>query len=84
MNTKEEMPAKPGNDLYTLLVYRLNRLKEIGYHPRFSGAVFISDKEVSCDCCDFPTHIKIWYEKDYPKNPDIGLCSKCSKIIEEV
>jgi hypothetical protein len=62
---------------------RLNQLKDKGYHRRFSGSVFMSDSLVNCDCCGRRTKVKIGYESDYPKNPDMGLCSMCSdKLID--
>lgn len=57
---------------------RLNQLKDKGYHRRFSGSMFMSDSWVNCDCCGRKTKVKIGYEADYPKNPDMGLCSMCS------
>lgn len=86
MNTNKEQQknTEASNDLYAMLVSRLNRLKEIGYHTRFSGSTFISDKKVPCDCCGLPTYIKIGYEKDYPKNPDMGLCPKCSELLADL
>lgn len=84
MNKKNNDKNNTATDLYTVLVSRLNRLKEIGYHTRFSGSTFISDKKVTCDCCGLPTNTKIGYEKDYPKNPDIGLCPKCAEMLADL
>jgi len=84
MNTKNNKKAESSNDFYTLLASSLNHLKEVGYHRRGSGATFLSDKKVKCDCCGRPTQIKIGYEKDYPKNVDIGLCSACADELDDL
>jgi hypothetical protein len=81
---KQPNTTEASNDFYTLLASRLNQLKEIGYHRRESGSTFLSDKKVKCDCCGRPTNIKIGYEKDYPKNVDIGLCSACSDELDDL
>lgn len=60
------------------ITYNLNQLKEKGYHVRFSGSTLMSDDWVNCDCCSRRTKVKIGFEKDYPNNPDIGLCPMCS------
>lgn len=84
MNKEDNDQNSTEIDLYTVLVSRLNRLKKVGYHARFSGSTFINDEKVACDCCGLPTNIRIGYEKNYPENPDIGLCPKCSELLSDL
>lgn len=69
---KEEL-----NEIVKNISFELN-----GYHRRFSNSTFISDKKTKCDYCDCDTNIKIGYEKDYPNNPDLGLCINCGEKLD--
>ncbi len=59
----------------------IGTLKKKGYHIRISGSMFVSECLTSCDCCGEKTFTKIGYEKDYPNNPDMGLCIECSNVM---
>ena len=49
-----------------------------GYHPRLSGAaISIMNGYVDCDVCHQPKTSLEGFEKDYPNNPDIWVCSDC-------
>lgn len=78
MKTEKRELDEQDNRMITDVIFRLNKLKDKGYHIRFTGSMLISDSWVNCDCCDRRTKVKIGYEANYPENPDIGLCSMCS------
>lgn len=84
MDTEKSESDAQGNGIIADITCRLNQLKDKGYHRRDSGSMLMSDSWLNCDCCGRKTKVKIGYEADYPKNPDMGLCSMCSDELNDL
>jgi len=62
----------------------LKDFKTKGYHRRTSGSITSMEEKMICDCCGRKTNTLVGYEKDYPRNKDIGLCIMCSNDFDEI
>lgn len=54
-----------------------------GYHRRVNGATTTIDKGMECDICHRKVKVIFGYEKSYPNNPDMWVCTLCDDELQE-
>ena len=59
-----------------LIDQRIDEIAKTRYHRRLSRAASLN-AGFHCDCCEKDNVAISGFEKDYPTNPDIGLCHEC-------
>jgi hypothetical protein len=75
MSNLSEQISALRKEMDKLIDQRIDEIAKVRYHRRLSGSM--STGGCRCDCCEKDNVAISGFEKDYPTNPDIGLCHEC-------